>query len=163
MKNSLLYDILNDMRVELAEEIDKNFQEGAFFGNPWKNRSDGSKSRLQISTNLRKSVNTSVRSNSVVVSSSMPYASIHNDGGDIVVTSKMRSYFWAKFYAAGGGNSAKAQQYKAMALKPIGSKIHIPQRQFIGDHPHIRKCIEEIIYTNVERHVGDIATKLIKK
>jgi len=35
--------------------------------------------------------------------SAVPYAAIHEHGGTISVTESMRDFFWAKFYAAGGG------------------------------------------------------------
>ena len=36
--NELKADILNDMRVELSEEFDRNFERKAFFSDKWKPR-----------------------------------------------------------------------------------------------------------------------------
>ena len=44
--------------------------------------------------------------------------------------------------------NAAAEFYKAMALKPIGSKIVIPKRQFIGNHPELEAAIQEIANKN---------------
>ena len=33
--NELVENILNDIRVELADEFDRNFQREAFFSKPW--------------------------------------------------------------------------------------------------------------------------------
>jgi len=40
-----------------------------------------------------------------VFSSSLPYASIHNEGGTVVVTAKMKRFFWSKYYKAAGAIS----------------------------------------------------------
>ncbi|WP_321321431.1 hypothetical protein [Labilibaculum sp.] len=86
----------------------------------------------------------------VVVVADSEYADIHNKGGHIVVTAKMKKYFWAKFYELSGNVSVnkkgavslnkrnvslgkKAMFCKAMALKPVGSKIKIPKHQFMGN------------------------------
>ena len=55
--------------------------------------------------------------------------------------------------------SGKAEFYKAMALKKAGSKITIPQRQFIGSHSKIDRAVEEIIDKRVEEHVNQLLTK----
>lgn len=102
-------------------------------------------------------------------SSDLPYAAIHNDGGQITVTAKMKSYFWARYYEATGKVSrttigekrktkkniilsSEADFYKAMALKKIGSKINIPQRQFIGDDPEVLKIINRIVNENIKQY-----------
>lgn len=153
MSRELLNNILRDMKVELSDEFDSNFQQGSFFGDKWKAKRDGSSSYLQGFGKLRKSIKASIKGNSVVFSSSENYAAIHNEGGEITVTKKMRKYFWAQYYKHGKTN-AKAKGYKAMALKPIGSKIVIPQRQFIGHHTKIDKAVKEIIEENLNEYVN---------
>lgn len=37
-----------------------------------------------------------------------------------------------------------------MALKPIGSKIIIPKRQFIGNHPKVKEAVERAVNANLE-------------
>lgn len=77
----------------------------------------------------------------------MPYAAIHNDGGDISthpsVTPKLRKYAWHMVYslAASQGKLPKvlppeAAKWKALALtkkSKLSVHAHIPLRQFIGD------------------------------
>lgn len=164
-----LQNILNDIRVELGDEFDKNFQRGSFFGSQkWpKSSRPGAKSPLIDSGNLRRSIRGTVRGNSVAFSSSLPYASIHNTGGTLTVTTKMKRYFWAKYIAATGKKtttksgkpsnskknrnlSAAAQFYKAMALKKVGSKIKIPQRQFLGHHASLEAPSKAIIKRNID-------------
>jgi len=162
MNDQLLADILSDMRVELSDEFDQNFPRGGFFGSTWKAKLSGEASRLTGSGKLRRSIRATVRGSAVVFSSSEPYAAIHNEGGKITVTSKMRRYFWAMYYKY-GKKGDKAEMYKALALKRVGSAIVIPQRQFIGDHTQIRAGIEKIVHTNVERHTTGIFNRLNKK
>lgn len=168
--NECFRDILNDLRVELSDEFDRNFERGSFFGTQKWPRSTrpGTKSPLVDSGALRRSIRGRVSGNSVSFSSSLPYASIHNEGGIITVTTRMKRYFWARYIESTGkitraktgkvsrskrntNLSEKASFYKAMALKKVGSKIHIPQRQFLGHHPSLEPRTKAII----ERDITD--------
>lgn len=155
MKSDLLNNILNDMRVELADEFDRNFTRGGFFGKTWQEKADGEKSTLQQGGRLRRSLRATTRKDAVVFSSSEKYAAIHNEGGEIEVTPKMRRFFWAKYYSE-GKKSAKAQIYKGLALKKVGSKITIPKRRYIGDDPQVRKSVETIVRDNMTEHLEKI-------
>ncbi len=162
MKKELLADILKDMRVELADEFDQNFVRGGFFGSEWKAKLNGESSKLQQSAKLRRSIRATERGSAVVFTSSEPYATINNEGGEIVVTAKMRKYFWAQYYKH-GKHSEKARMYRNLALKAVGSKLQIPQRQYIGDHAQVRTNIETIVKDNVERYTVQAFEKLNRK
>lgn len=169
MKSDLLQKILTDIKVELSDEFDRNFERKAFFGKKWDKRKHEGKGTLLVQTGkLRRSIRAQVRGQSVVFSSSEPYSAIHNDGGTITVTAKMRRYFWAKYYETGGkvkynksGSMSKgsirlsqeAEMWRALALKKVGSKIAIPQRQFLGDAPEVRKAVDSIVANNMKQTV----------
>ena len=115
---------------------------------------------------------------SVVFSSSVPYAAIHNEGGTITVTRKMKRYFWYRYMLIMGSKRSRpdkpkfteklqrkkngelrdnrknrelteeAKFCKIMALKKVGSKIIILKRQFIGMHPEAERIIREIVDAN---------------
>lgn len=73
----------------------------------------------------------------VGVDPAIKYAEIHNYGGEIPVTPKMRRFFWAMYYKHGGADKRTrgtelAQFWLKMALTKKKT-ITIPQRQFIGD------------------------------
>lgn len=153
--------ILNDIRVDLTEEFDRNFERKGFFDKKWKNTNlPNQRGSLMMRTGkLRRSIIAKESGTQITWSSSLPYASINNEGGEIVVTEKMKSFFWAMAYkagmAAGKGNSdrskrlnAEAQQWKNLALQKVGSKMKIEKRQFIGDHPIVRQRVEDIISVN---------------
>lgn len=146
----ILKNILSDIKIELTEEFDRNFEREAFFSKPWKPSTHG----LQLSGNLRKSISSKVQGKNVVFTSQLPYSSIHNEGGTIRVTAKMKGFFFAKYKETGD------PLYKALALKKIGSKITMPKRQFIGDSPETRKAIEDIIHEDMDEHFKDVATKI---
>jgi len=86
----------------------------------------------------------------IVVESDTEYSELHNNGGTITVTAQMKRFFWAKYYELSGKRkqtssgkasrskynvktSAKAEFCKRMALMKVGTKIKIPQRQFMGN------------------------------
>ena len=78
--------------------------------------------------------------------SKVPYARIHNEGGQIPVTPKMIKWAWAMHYEAGGtpkkaAPTPQAKFYKAMALKKPGSMINMPRRQFMGISPKLNEQI----------------------
>lgn len=164
--------ILTDLKVELTEEFDRNFERKSFFSKPWPQRiMEGRGSLLLQTGKLRRSICAQVTNNSVSWSSSEQYAAIHNEGGTITVTAKMKRYFWAKFYELAGkvrhkkdGSTSRssmrlskqAEFYRNLALMKIGSKIRIPQRQFLGDAPEVHACIERVC----QNRCKDIETEL---
>lgn len=155
---------LNDIKVKLEGEFKENFIRKAFFDEKWKNtKFPNTRGSLMLrSGNLRNSIISKIQGNSIVFSSSMPYADIHNNGGEIKVTPQMKKYFWAMYYkttkAVGSTKNkeqtqrltAEAQRFKALALKPIGSIIKIEKRQFIGHHNEVDKAVKEIIHHNLQ-------------
>lgn len=172
---------IKDVRVEATEMFDKNFQREAFFNEKWARRKfndDNTRNILTGTGALRKSILSKVEGNRIIFETTLPYASIHNEGGTITVTVGMKKHFWKMYLQIVGskkpknGNqsfseafqrtkkgklrnnkknrtlNAAAEFYKAMALKPIGSKIVIPKRQFIGNHPELEAAIQEIANKN---------------
>lgn len=163
--DQIFKNILNDVKVKLDGEFDKNFERKAFFNTKWPTSDFYNRkgSMMNRSGTLRRSINSQiVGKNQIKFSSSLPYASLHNEGGEMEVTAKMKKFFWAMYYKSSGAVSTKkdgtashsqrnkklsleAEQYKALALMKVGTKMKIKQRQFIGDHPSIRPMIEKIV------------------
>lgn len=161
--SQLFQQLLKDIQVELDDEFDRNFERKAFFTASWKPAKHNTIGSLMMRTGaLRKSIRSVVvGTNSVKWQSSLPYAELHNNGGDITVTAKMKKYCWYRYIMATGGVqttkkgaprksrsnerlSQEAAFWKAMALKKEGSVIHIPKRQFIGSHPVIDQSVKRI-------------------
>jgi len=178
MKIDFFNNFLTGLKVDLMEEFDKNFERKGFFNDPWKQtRFPNRRGSLMMRTGaLRRSLRATVSGHSVRFFSSLPYASIHNEGGTITVTAKMKRFFWAMYYKTSGtvtktakGQSrntarnrafvAEAGYWKAMALKKIGSKIKIEQRQFLGPHQEVDQVITGVI----QRSMKDFETYIHQK
>lgn len=167
--------ILRDIQVELKDEFDKNFERQAFFSESWQRLSSPTRrgGHILVGTgSLRRSITSRVTDNSIRFFSTLPYASIHNEGGEIVVTERMKRYFWHKHYEATSGFGRKkdgskrndkrtrrlteeAEFWKWMALKKAGTKIRIPRRQFLGASPEVEKAVTEIIEENLNEYIED--------
>jgi phage gpG-like protein len=168
--DQLLRNIINDLRVELAEEFDRNFERKAFFSKKWNERKlNGKGSLLNVKGGggLRGSQRAKAQGNTIRFTSSLPYAAIHNEGGRIKITPKMHRFFWAKYYEYSGAvkykkNGTKGQNkrnvklskeaefYKSLALKKVGDYIVIPQRQYIGAAPEVDACVKRVIDANLK-------------
>ena len=86
----------------------------------------------------------------------LPYASIHNTGGNIQVkvTPKMRKFFWHMY------NTTGQSKWKNMALtKKESFPINIPQRQYIGESATLMKDIDEIIIWKIQNVQQQILPK----
>lgn len=146
--------MMRDIAVDLADEFDKNFERKAFFDRKWRDRKFGNRGTLLVASGrLRRSIRTKETLNSITFTSDTPYASIHNEGGVIEVTKKMKGYFWYMYGQTG------YEPYKAMAMKKEGSKIVIPKRQFIGYHKEIDKIVEDNARAMIEDVMGKVFNK----
>lgn len=165
--SDILKQIIQDVRIDLKEEFDRNFERKAFFDEKWKptKRANPIGSLMARKNNLRRSLRASSQGSKITFSSSVPYASIHNEGGEIKITPQMRKYFWYMYYKNMQGVSfnmeskkaktAKmaekndtAEYYKNMAMHK-GDTIKMPKRQFIGYHRSQDKVIKEILDENM--------------
>ena len=168
--------ILRDIQVELGDEFDQNFERQAFFSEAWTRRKSPTRPGgliLVDSGDLRRSVRSEIKESCIVFFSDLPYAAIHNEGGEIKVTAKMKRYFWHKYYAATGSFgrrkdgslrqdkknrqlTSEADFWKAMALMKVGSKIRIPQRKFLGTSPEVETAVRQIIEENLNEYINNI-------
>lgn len=97
------------------------------------------KKLLRRSGLLYRSISWRVSGNQVSIGvdlKTVPYARIHNEGGTIPITAKMRAFFMARFQAT------KNPFWFGMA-RHKGNKLIIPKRQFISLGPETRRAIEK--------------------
>lgn len=165
--------ILKDIRVEMSDEFDRNFERQAFFSERWQRRKspvgDGGRAILTGSGALRRSIGSRMTENSITFYTTLPYAAIHNDGGEIVVTKRMKRYFWHRYYAATGtfgrrkegglrkgkrnaSLSTEAEFWKHLALMKEGGRIKIPRRRFLGVSPEVERAVREIVEENLTEY-----------
>jgi phage gpG-like protein len=98
-----------------------------------------------------------------VIGVAAKYAEIHNTGGIITVTPKMRKFFWAKYYEnskkivtlQNGKLSTKsvainqiAEYYKNLAL---AKTLVIPKRRYIGNSATLNHEINNYLYDNLDK------------
>lgn len=100
------------------------------------------------SGNLMASIRPSVvNSNRVVISAGsarVPYAKIHNEGGEvgIPVTKDMRKFAWAMNYKTGD------ERWKGLALtRKSVIRVNVPKRQFMGHSKILNQIIVNTIKT----------------
>lgn len=160
--SKLIKNIMDDIRVELTDEFDMNFDRKAFFDRPWAplspNYHPKNGSMLVRTGALRKSIRPHVDGNTLTYTSSTPYATIHNEGGtikqDFVMTPKMQRRALAKYK-----KSKSPQDLKTAYAKRIRRTITIPARPFIGRHPVVDAAVDQI----VREHVKKVADQKIKQ
>lgn len=177
--------ILKDLKVELTDEFDRNFERKAFFDQAWpQTKWPVSKGSLMNRTSggggLRGSINSKIEGDSIVWRSSKEYANLHNDGGEITVSKQMISFFWAMYYKASGaiskrsnGQVANTQRnrkmteeaaiWKALALQKPGTKMKMPRRRFIGDHPQVDASIKQVVDLAMKELESDLKQLLNPK
>ena len=176
--------ILKDIAIDLGDQFDQNFERQAFFSRAWeRHRSPVRKGGhiLVDSVGLRRSIMKRVTEDSITFVTTEPYAAIHNEGGEIVVTERMKRYFRARFYEAQGGFTRKegkparplsdggfyawtsgmqlnevAEFWRCMALMKVGRTIKIPRRQFLGNSPEVERMVTDIIERNLTEFINSI-------
>lgn len=187
---SIIRKIISDIKVGLGDEFDQNFERQAFFSEKWQRRRSPLRPGGLILVNtggLRKSIRKDARADSISFNSDHPAAAIHNDGGEIVVTERMKRYFRYRFYQAQGGFERKKEKdasprrpltdggfyawtekmslnteakfWRFMALMKVGSTIKIPRRRFIGASPEVEAICREIIDGNISKYLESIDFK----
>lgn len=170
-----LTNVVKDVEIDLTQAFDRNFETKSFFNQKWASSKypNSRGSQMMRSGKLRRSVKNTNANGSIKWSSNVPYASIHNEGGEIVVTQKMKSFFWAMYYKAAGAVTGESTQrnkkltgeagkWKAMALMKVGTVMTIEQRQFIGWHPVVDMRIKAIANTNFMELSKSLTQKLQK-
>lgn len=168
----------------VMESTRQNFREGGFYGRKWKDTKrrtigfDGADGQygplLSRQDHLMSSTDYIPGNGRVTIRNPVEYAQIHNEGGQIPVTVKMKRFFWAKYYETGlssqlfeSGKGKRSKQkseafageagfWKGMALKKVGSMVRIPQRQFLGDSQQVEKIIEDITEKELKNYINGI-------
>ena len=137
--NKLKADILSDMRVEISEEFDRNFERKAFFSDKWKPRAHNYPrgSLLIVSGAMRRSTQGEISGDGVRFTSSEPYTSLHNEGGT--------------GYKMVRAHTRRSKKGKVYTVRAHQRKFNMPQRQFIGDGPDTQRIIKTVIDDNLKK------------
>lgn len=138
--DKLKSNILDDMRVELSDEFDRNFERKAFFTDAWKARKDpkANGSLLVVSGRMRRSIKGNVEGDGVRFTSDTAYTTVHNEGG--------------KGFATVRQHQRKVKKTgKVYTVHTYQRRVNIPQRQFVGDGQRTQEIIRGVIDDNVKQ------------
>lgn len=163
----------------------QRFTDSAFSGRKWqepyrrklsfKGTQASYKTLLSGTNHLRDSTYFKPQPGKVYIRNQVDYAQIHNEGGTIKVTAKMKRYFWYRYAAAKGarlvkkrgglrktkGNEAltrEAMFWRNMAIKREGSFIRMPRRHFFGPDANMEKEIRKIIEKEMQLFIKNYGT-----
>jgi len=111
---------------------------------PWPDRKvDTGKALLNFSSHLVKSIRVvSVSDKIVIIGTYVPYAQIHNEGGEThpTVTEKMRKFAWYMTKK----DAKNADKWKALALtKKNKLTVKIKKRQFLGNSEKFNRDLND--------------------
>ncbi|MBQ0075089.1 MAG: phage virion morphogenesis protein [Prevotella sp.] len=164
--------------VVAVNHFKQNFRDGGWLDNglhPWKRtRRQQSKSpdaKYGPLTSRRNHMMSSIQAKTspgvVSVENPVPYAAIHNDGGDITshptVTARLKKFAWHMVYSLAGvkgkGKLPKelpkeAGMWKSIALTKkshLTVHAHIPKRQFMGDSAELRTKVNKLINESIQK------------
>ncbi|MDR0729922.1 MAG: hypothetical protein LBF19_07375 [Prevotellaceae bacterium] len=165
LKENLLRDTARMAAIESVKFFKQSFRDGGFTDtalSKWQETDNPLKRKTMFNSGvLMDSVRATEESTKrVVVSSDTVYSAIHNEGGVITVTAQMKKYWWTQYMRFAGKvktaksgkrsqskdkqkPSTKAEFCKRMALMKVGSKIKIPQRQFMGESQTLMSRLDE--------------------
>lgn len=168
-----------------VNHVKDNFRNGGYDGQTWKepyrrrlsfSGAQGSYGTLLSGTNhLRDSTDMDPQRGRVRIFNDVQYATVHNDGATITVTAKMKKYFWYRHIQSRGAlrkmKSGKLSQSRrnqsmsressfwlSMAVKPVGSKINMPKRRFMGIDKELKTKINQTINKELEDLIHGIYT-----
>ncbi len=159
LKDYIINDAPTVIGVIATNHFKENFNKGGFDGKKWAARkmrrtgSTNNQTPLNQSGDLQQSIDYKISGTDVTVYSDSVYAQIHNEGGTIAVTEKMKKYFWAMYYQhkeAGAIDIAEGFKYCALA-----KKITIEKRQFMGPSAELDQEIENKLYRDMGRIVNN--------
>ena len=140
--DELIRNILSDMKVELTEMFDRNFERKGFFGSKWKPRKNkkAKGSLLHVTGKMRRSIRASVRGKGVHYSSALPYTA-----------QNVRTH-----------TRTNRRTGKTYTVRSHTRQITMPKRQFIGDHKEVRQAIKQIVHENITEFFDNLAKELRK-
>lgn len=137
--------------ITMVNFFKRNFNVGGFVDVPfkrWKKSTyPGARGAMVRSGNTRREIKKIQVSQSRVVvgiANHNHYAKIHNEGGKILITPKMRRFFWAKYKETG------KDYWKGLALTKK-THIDIPQRKFIGESKALEKTLDRMLIAELRK------------
>lgn len=143
--------VIDDLRVELTDEFDRNFERKAFFTKRWKPRRNKRAlgSLLHVTGTLRRSIKGVSTDSGVRFTSNVPYANVHNEGfhGMQHVRQTIRH---------------NHKTGKAYTVRAHSRRTDIPERRFIGNSKEVEQIVRSVLDDNIKRFEQELARTLRK-
>ncbi|MCD8266266.1 MAG: phage virion morphogenesis protein, partial [Prevotellaceae bacterium] len=145
--------IINDMKVELADEFDRNFERKGFFSKKWQQRANtdpkAKGTLLMVTGTLRRSIRGEVTGDGVRFTSAVPYAKIHNEGGEGRETV--------------GAHYRTSRRGRRYLVRAHTRRFSMPERRFVGDADDVRRIIQKSGDREMARFERELTKKLRAK
>lgn len=150
-------DVMEIIGIESINHFKQSFEDEGFTDKSlekWESRKSKRMTRNEQKTlsdtgELSESLDYTTNGSELTISTDKPYAQIHNEGGVITVTPKMRSFFIYKHYEAlEAGNIELQDMWQAMFFSET---LTIPKRQFIGESELLNTNIMDKIVRELDR------------
>ena len=153
----IIRNILRDIQVEMTDEFDRNFERQAFFSQAWQRRKSPTRPGgliLVDSGGLRRSVYSVIRDSSIVFRTDHPAAAIHNEGGEIKVTARMKRFFWHKYYETTGSFGRRKDGTRRRDKRNIQLTTEAEFWKFmaLGNSPEVEQTVRQIIEENITEY-----------
>lgn len=111
---------------------------------PWEKSLKNNGATLVLTGNLRNSIRaTNVTRNGFTIESNTPYSRIHNEGGTIPITDKMKKFFLSQGISKKNSNKRESNMFFKLAHS--NGSITIPKRQFMGESNTLNNQITDYI------------------
>ncbi len=139
-------------KVKGLNHIKDSFRKGGFTGSafePWKRLANPSARAVLINSGFLRDANRAreFKGTQVEFFNEAPYASLHNEGGVLVVrvTKRMRKYFWFMY------KKTEDTRWKWMALtKKDRMRIKIPKRKFLGHSEALITALQNDLKNDIQ-------------
>lgn len=127
----------------IISEANRAFRERKFNNINWESTVLESKSTGKLVNSLKQYLS----KDSIEIISDLLYSKIHNEGGKIKVTEKMKRFFWSRYY------STKNEFWKNAALTKK-KEIVIPKRMYLDITNDIIKFSEQELIKNFNKLIS---------
>ena len=161
----IIKNILRDIQVELTDEFDQNFERQAFFSQAWQRRKSPVRNEgraiLVDTGQLRRSIKSRINGDTIAFYTDLPYAAIHNDGGEIVVTARMKRFLViGEIDSLDAGRNAR-HYLVGNRVEPLG-KLRDGQMRAENLHTvaHVTVDIRNVNHADIHTDISHIGSRV---
>lgn len=139
--------------TEVINSATDNFRSESYFGKKWPKRKDKKNTRkLLVKTGTLQRSPRIIRSQPglIAVGSDVPYAPIHNNGGNINRAARSETFVRHRYKSGKRKGLFKRGTTTGQGFTFKNYSINMPRRQFLGAHPKLKSSLQNIIKEEIE-------------